>query len=133
MEGFHGEMGFDKWEFVLAHVLLPSCEEPVQFWALLCKIQTYWSESSAGPQCCIRNWIVFHMRQGWENWNCSAWRREGSGDFISRYKYIMGGRKSRVFSLVPNNETRRKSEQIRAHEIPFQHKKMLFPCARVKH
>lgn len=31
----------------------------------------------------LRDWITFHTRKGWDNWDCPAWRREGSGGNFS--------------------------------------------------
>lgn len=36
---------------------------------------TYWSESNKGYK--LRDWIVFHLRRGWESGLCIPWRKEG--------------------------------------------------------
>lgn len=41
----------------------------------------YWRELSEGLWRWLRDWSIFPMRKGWENLNCSVWRRghaEGS-------------------------------------------------------
>ena len=35
--------------------------------------------------------IVSLVRSGWGNWCCSVWRRGGSGNTLSLYKYLKGG------------------------------------------
>lgn len=43
------------------------------------------SKSSKGPQRWWRDWNIFHMKKSWDSWDCSAWRREGSGEILSIY------------------------------------------------
>ena len=40
---------------------------------------TYWRESREEPLRRLRDWSICPMRKGWESWDSSAWRREGSG------------------------------------------------------
>jgi len=37
-----------------------------------------WSVSRGGPQKWSKGWNTSPTRTGWESWNCSSWRREGS-------------------------------------------------------
>jgi len=39
---------------------------------------TCWSASRQGPQKGSKGWNTSPTRTGWESWDCSAWRREGS-------------------------------------------------------
>jgi len=40
-----------------------------------------WSRSRGRPQKWSQGWIISPTRKGWESWSCSAWRREGSGEW----------------------------------------------------
>ena len=41
---------------------------------------TCWSGSREGPQKFLKNWSTYPLKRGYENWSCSAWRREDSGE-----------------------------------------------------
>lgn len=45
------------------------------------KMWIYWRRSSTRSQ---RRWSIFRMRDGWESWVCSSWRREGSGESLQQ-------------------------------------------------
>jgi len=36
--------------------------------------------SREGPQKFLKNWSTYPLKRGYENWSCSAWRREDSGE-----------------------------------------------------
>lgn len=46
------------------------------------KTWTCWSRSRGGSQKLSENWNTCPMKTGWENWACSAWRSEGSGETL---------------------------------------------------
>ena len=46
--------------------------------------RTYWSKSSEGLWRWSSDWSICRVRTGWESWDCSAWRREGSGGSYRR-------------------------------------------------
>ena len=48
----------------------------------LWKTWTCWSGSRGGPQKWSEGWNTSPIRQGWESWGCSAWRREGCRDLF---------------------------------------------------
>ena len=69
--------------------VLPACQSPllIHTWSTASssglpstrEAWTYWRESNEGPQWWWRDWRTSHKRKGWERWDCSAWRIEGSG------------------------------------------------------
>ena len=55
------------------------------FSSRLLSVRTVWtccSNSSKGPQRCLRDWNIFHMRRGWGICVCLALNREGSGRIL---------------------------------------------------
>lgn len=78
-----------------------SQRQPAVFWAVLLEqwvllstseatpgtLWTFWKELSGGPQIWWRVWSTSHLRKGSSSWDCSAWKREGSGNFIHVYKW----------------------------------------------
>lgn len=59
-----------------------SCPSAQHWWdtlGVLCPVlDTHWNESREGSWGWLRDWSKCCTRRGWENWSCSAWRREGS-------------------------------------------------------
>lgn len=39
-----------------------------------------WSRSRGRPQIWSEGWRTSPTKTGWESWDCSAWRRDGSGE-----------------------------------------------------
>lgn len=69
----------------------------------------------------LRGCIIFYMMRGWEIWNCSAWRGEGSGGMgriLSMWinTWICEGNEdkgSRLFSLVPSDRPRSNEQNLK--------------------
>lgn len=63
----------------------------------------YWRETSERPQRKSIDWSICHTRRGWESWDCSAWRREGSQRTLSMCKNTWGRCKEdgRLFQWCP--------------------------------
>ena len=62
------------------------------------------------------------MRKGGESWDCSAWRREGSGGLTNVCKYLEGGRKedrARLFPVVPSDGTRGHGHKLGHRRVPL--------------
>ena len=48
-------------------------------------------EFNRRPQRWLGAWSISCMREDWETWSCSTWRREGEGDLLNVDKYLKGG------------------------------------------
>lgn len=90
---------------------------------------TYWEESNTGPPRCWRAWSTSPVRRGWERWGCSAWGREGSGEYLfSVHNYLKGGcreNRARLLSVVPRARQDKKTRpwiclNIRKHFFAVQ-------------
>lgn len=69
-----------------------------------------WSKSSERSQRRLKDWSICHKRWAWESWDCTAWRREESGDLTHWHEYLLGlgWAKSRWQSqtLMPSDRSR---------------------------
>lgn len=69
----------------------------------------------------LRDWIVFYMMRGWEIWNFSTWRSEGTGGMgriLSMWinTWICVGnedKESRLFSLAPTDRPRSSGQNLK--------------------
>lgn len=88
------------------------------------------NESSKGPWCWLRS--IQHMGRSWESWDCPVWNREGSGDLISVYTYLMKGTKkgrARGFSVVPSARTGDNAHKLKNKKIYLNIKgRQFFSC-----
>lgn len=65
-----------------------------------------------GLKVCLRDLNMCLMRKGWENCDCSAWRREGSWEYCPFMEIPDGGAKKteKLFSVVLSDRARTKNE-----------------------
>lgn len=80
---------------------------------------TYWKESSAGPPRRWRVWSTSPVRESWESWDGSAWRRLM---LINVYKYLEGEYKedrARLCLVVPSNGTRGNGHNQAHRRLPL--------------
>lgn len=50
--------------------------------------QNHWRESSRGPQRWFQAWSISLMREGWETWDCLAWKRANWDGILSTLRNI---------------------------------------------
>lgn len=65
-----------------------------------------------------KDWSTWRQVGGSENWDCSAWRAEGSGDLIN--KHLMGGSEedeARLFSMVSSERQKGKESKGRKFHL----------------
>jgi len=97
---------------------LPSTREP---W-------TYWRQSSEGQWRWLRDWNISPMKNDWESWDCSAWRREGSGGILAMYTNTWSEAAKKMEPGSFQWQDNRQWAQIKTQEVPCEHQEALFYC-----
>jgi len=90
----------------------------------------YWRECSKGLWKWWRAWSTSPVREGWESWGSSTWRRGGLGR-SHQCPWIPGGRVQRGQSQVLLNGDHYQDQRQCAHEVSSEHQEhfsALGPC-----
>jgi len=74
------------------------------------------------------------VRKGRESWDCSAWRREGSGDLINKYlKGECQEDEAKLFSVVLSDRTRSNGHKLKHSRICLNIRKRCFTVRVTEH